>query len=786
MPIIPDSHILESKLSRNVTDTNELDSTLQRGVTVEVMLESTLSRTIEGTDADVDPDVERTYNSFMNKAAMNKVQYDVLNQDLSKNPYFDQFLDDLDNTALRTRNQTIIKAINEIFTDQKKNFNAVYNNMLKFNAVIGDLTIDKELKEKYRKLGAKNIYTALVQLDGTITAINDFVKGNEEDMQRWDAMGYSSIVDNLNGISPSVRRIADLIANLSDEELAAIFSSETADVKEAIENLQNQINGLDEQFTQALQNVAETAHREVVEAHTDIINRIGKWGTLSDSELTVMLQALDVEKTESSDGVQVVHTIVDKYHNLLVEFAKIEREIEEAIGSMGAWGNMTTEKAAEMLLALGIVKEDPTGVDVLENVIAYFCNILDEIDTFQASINEVKDIAEADAEKVARLEQEFTTFSQYITERFQILTNEVYALLGAWGQLTHEQAKEIIESLGEPASDNATGIEVIQTLGRKYVALNDKMDEFAAHVDELVSSLVDDYCDPKLEAMAEAIARNFDDFKGEVHEQIEYILSAIDGSETGEAVYEALKAYIDTELFKRDRRIVDLNNRVSSVEIIVDAVEAANKKVVEKVDTFEEKIDSFESLLNAISDKQKSDEDRITSIEEILDNIPGDTDAKLKNLEQRVDKAEEDIGKTASDLDEYESSNDERVSKVETDLTNASERLEQEITGLDNRITEVEEEIVGNQKEINDQVNQRLTNVETHLDGVDTTLDSHESELDNHEDRIEALETGSAIADEVNNRLTTLESVADVVLTQDMIASERDIRNLFEKDREGD
>ena len=534
MPNIPDSYTLESQLNRTVVDTNELESTLQRGVTIDVEIESTLARTVVGDDPDVDPEVKREYVSFMNKAAMNKVQYDVLNQNLSLNPYFDQFLDDLDNAALRTKNQTIIKAINEIFTEQKKNFNAIYNGMKKFSTVVGDLTIDKTLKEKYSKIGARNIYSALVQLDGIIEELSNFVKGNEEDMTKWDTLGYESIVQSLDDIVPPVKRVSDLIAALSDEQLANIFSEQTADIGEALEELNSKITNLEETLNQAIEDVANNAHQELENTREELIDKMGKWGTLTDSDLADMLEALDVEKTDASDGVQVVHEIITKYQAMIDKITTIEEQLEEVIGRIDAWGTMTKEKATEMLLSLGVTKEDPTGLDVLETLLACFCDSLEDIS--------------------------------------------------------------------------------------------------------------------------------------------------------------------------------NLNNRVTSIEETVEALGNRCDEVVNKLDILEEKVNGFEDQLNTVIETQKSDSDRITVIEEVIDGLPS----------------------------------------VLQDLSN------------------------------------RLADVESKMKSIGDTIEFIDSELDDHEERIEALEAGHTVADDVNVRLTTLEEVADITLTQDMIATERDIRNLFENDREGD
>jgi len=527
MPNIPDSYTLESQLNRSVVNNDELESTLQREVTVEVELESTLARTVVSDDPDVDPEVKREYVSFMTKAAMNKVQYDVLNQNLSLNPYFDQFLDDLDNAALRTKNQTIIKAINEIFTEQKKNFNAIYNGMKKFSTVVGDLTIDKTLKEKYAKIGAKNLYGALVQLNGVIEELSNFVKGNEEDMAKWDALEYDSIVQSLDDIVPPVKRVSDLIAELSDEQLANIFSEQTADIGKALEELNTKITNLGNTLGQAIDDVARDAHQE-------LIDKMGKWGTLTNSDLTDMLEALDVEKTEASDGVQVVHEIIVKYQTIIDKITTIEEKLEKVIGEINVWGIMTKEKAAKMLLALGVTKEDPTGLDVLETLLACFCDSLEDIS--------------------------------------------------------------------------------------------------------------------------------------------------------------------------------NLNKRVTSIEETVEALGNLCNEVVNRLGILEEKVNGFEDQLNTVIETQKSDSDRITVIEEVMDELPS----------------------------------------VLRDLSN------------------------------------RLADVESKMNDIDDAIDFIDSELDDHEERIEALEAGHTIADKLNARLTTLEEAADITLTQDMIATERDIRNLFENDREGD
>jgi predicted nucleic acid-binding Zn-ribbon protein len=85
-----------------------------------------------------------------------------------------------------------------------------------------------------------------------------------------------------------------------------------------------------------------------------------------------------------------------------------------------------------------------------------------------------------------------------------------------------------------------------------------------------------------------------------------------------------------------------------------------------------------------------------------------------------------------------------------------------------------------------DRLADRVGDAEARLDVAEQDITAINEELDDHENRIEALETGQQIADEVNVRLTTLEEVADITLTQDQIATEREIRNLFENDREGD
>ena len=557
-------------------------------------LESVLFRNVTGPDSEVDPEVTKEYTSFMAKAALNKVQFDILNQNLNDNPYMDSFIDDLDNAALRTRNQTIIKAINEIFTDQRTSFNTAYNALIKFNAVVGDLTTNPELREKFKQIGARTVYGALVNLKETIDLLDGFVKGSEEDMQKWNQLGYNSITAGLVDVATPVSRISDLIANLTDEQLADIFSAESSDVHEAIRLLQEK---------------TEELAQSITDLDTQIHDEIGKWGTLTQEEVESMLTALGVPVTEESDGVQVLSSLVIK-----------------------------------------------------------------------------------------------------------------------------------------------------------FTELNERVEDLELHLDERIDELVD----PKIDELSRQIASQFTDFTEEVHDQIEYILSAIDGAETGQEVYEALRAYMDTELAKRDADITDLNNRVSSVEIIIDSIETVVNEASQKVDEFGEEIEAFRILLDAIANKQRSDEEefnrRITNIEEILDNIPGDTDAKLQELEQRVSENETAVSNVSNDLDTYKESNDTRVTNLETNLEETAQRLDQDL----------------------DRLADRVDDAEARLDVAEQDITAINEDLDDHENRIDALETGQQIAEEVNVRLTTLEEVADITLTQDQIATEREIRNLFENDREGD
>jgi predicted nucleic acid-binding Zn-ribbon protein len=629
MPIIPDSFILESTVSRNVVTSGDLESTTKRSVLIEVELESTVSRRVSGADAHEDPEAEKEYHSFLKESALNKMQFDVLNQDLTKNPYFDNFLDDLENSALRTRNKTIVKAINELVTEQKKNFTAVVNNMKKFNDVIGDLAIDPALREAYTKLGAKNVFTAAVNLNKAIDKITEFVQGNASDIEAWNEMGYQSILSNLNDVSPAVRRISSLIANLTDEQLANIFSEEAADFGEAIRELNEKLDNLDTSIHETLTNLENDLREEITNSHDDIITKIGKWGTLTEAELTVILEELGVEKTASSDGVQALHTLADKCVGVINAMDVLESDIANINLSLDAWGRITEDKAEELLQALGANKDNPTGLKVLESLVDSIGDSNSAIDSVLIRLTNLELSDEGDAAAIARLRREFEEFKDYINNRFATFTQEVTDLLGAWGTLTAEEATTMLESLGAVDVTDPTGKKVLSSLVTKYLELKDYIDNL--DIEEKVNQIVD----PKLQQLADSIAETFNTYKEEVNEQLAHILSLFEDNYEDTGLYKALQSEIESASEQ-------LNNRVTTIEMVLDAIEASNLQLKTDLQSLQQLVAENKQYVDeqfeAVDTQLDELDDRIRSLEEDHEIDVSELDNRVTNLELLADQ----------------------------------------------------------------------------------------------------------------------------------------------------
>lgn len=336
---------LEIGTRRDVIVSGDMEIGTARHVEACIEIEgSTVRNVLNDEDSEIDIPTKE-YGSFVEKNTLFRIQHDVLNEDVSDNPYFEKQISNLRNAALLTRNQTIIKAINELFVSQREAFLSTFTALEKVNATLGDLVTDKTLRAEYTKMGANSVIDGLVKLSANIDTIIDFIGMQAETPDYYKELGYEDLLTTLKGMNEKIKSIdfqmlqsSSIINGLTDRIIAQ---------EEESDRLRQRIATLEEQndaFTRSLDLLSRSITTKFNNFTEDVNSRVRSISSSLENvqhaiEGTVTYEALEAYlNSELNSTKSTVQELDNRVTGLeeKVETAFTEEDIadEEEIHSM--------------------------------------------------------------------------------------------------------------------------------------------------------------------------------------------------------------------------------------------------------------------------------------------------------------------------------------------------------------------------------------------------------------------------------------------------------------------
>ena len=273
-------------LRRIISNTVTIEGNLSRNIISQIQIDGDLRREIlnDGLEVTVP---SKKYESFINIDKLFRVQHDVLDEDISDNPYFAKQISNLQNAALLTNNQTIIKAINELYINQRTIFQTAYNSFKKINDRIGDVVDDPNLKEEYLSLEVNNVIEGLLKLSTEIEELATFVGSNEAHAKdSMEILGYSSLLDGLIKIRDYIYKSLYDYEDWTVAEVEWIFASEGYNIaKEPFMELLNAVYDEVHLFEQKVGQKYLEYRREIEDVLTQYMNLLDDYDDISDEEV---------------------------------------------------------------------------------------------------------------------------------------------------------------------------------------------------------------------------------------------------------------------------------------------------------------------------------------------------------------------------------------------------------------------------------------------------------------------------------------------------------------------
>lgn len=276
-------------LRRIISNTIKIEGNLKRNINSIVRIKGNLKREVLNDDIKIEVPSKK-YKSFISIDKLYRVQHDVLDEDISDNPYFSKEISNLQNAALLTNNQTVIKAINELYINQRTIFQTAYNYFKKINDRIGDVTNDSNLKEEYLSLEVNNVIEGLLKLSNDIKSLSTFIGANESHAKdSMEILGYNGVLDGLVKLNDTIYQILHDYEDWTKERVEWIFSSaEYNTAKEPLVELVNAVYDEVHSFEQKVSNKYLEYRREIEDQLTEYTNLLDPYDDITVEEIKKM------------------------------------------------------------------------------------------------------------------------------------------------------------------------------------------------------------------------------------------------------------------------------------------------------------------------------------------------------------------------------------------------------------------------------------------------------------------------------------------------------------------
>lgn len=559
---------LEIGTRRDVIVTGDMEIGTRRNVEARIEIEaSTVRNVLNNEDSEIGIPTKE-YGSFVEKNKLFRVQHDVLNEDVSDNPYFEKQISNLRNAALLTRNQTVIKAINELFVSQREAFLSTFTALEKVNTTLGDLVTDKHLRAQYAKMGAESVIDGLVKLSSNVDTIIDFIGMQAESLDYYRELGYEDLLATLKGLNEKIKSIDFDWNDMTEDELAWMFRATDyiPEIKDQVfsllEQMQDEIDAFKNGTTSQFLNLKSETELTLARQYQTLIERMNSpYERVTEQEIRNMFKSLgqeeDIPDEEEDVYFQMFQSLVTKLQDdkeeLEGQIEALRQSQEVLLQDLEGWADVTVRDIQALFTD---ISEDQDAQDVYIELFRTFSERLDA----QAELFE---------QEIARLEARIETG---ITE------SEAYA------DVTEAEVRRIFDIPldGDPGGSSGGGslevsevIAIINGLTDRIIAQEEESDRLKQRIATLEEQA--DSFSQRLDTLSSSIAAKFtefDNFTAEVGENIRSILSSLENAEQaieGAVTYDVLVTYLNTELETTISSVQEIDNRVTGLEEKVEA-----------------------------------------------------------------------------------------------------------------------------------------------------------------------------------------------------------------------
>lgn len=559
---------LEIGTRRDVIVSGDMEIGTRRNVEARIEIEaSTVRNVLNNEDSEIGIPTKE-YGSFVEKNKLFRVQHDVLNEDVSDNPYFEKQISNLRNAALLTRNQTVIKAINELFVSQREAFLSTFTALEKVNTTLGDLVTDKHLRAQYAKMGAESVIDGLVKLSSNVDTIIDFIGMQAESLDYYRELGYEDLLATLKGLNEKIKSIDFDWNDMTEDELAWMFRATDyiPEIKDQVfsllEQMQDEIDAFKNGTTSQFLNLKSETELTLARQYQTLIERMNSpYERVTEQEIRNMFKSLgqeeDLPDEEEDVYFQMFQSLVTKLQDdkeeLEGQIEAFRQSQEVLLQDLEGWADVTVRDIQALFTD---ISEDQDAQDVY----------IELFRTFSARLDAQAELFE---QEIARLE---TRIETSITE------SEAYA------DVTEAEVRRIFDIPldGDPGGSSGGGslevsevIAIINGLTDRIIAQEEESDRLKQRIATLEEQA--DSFSQRLDTLSSSIAAKFaefDNFTAEVGENIRSILSSLENAEQaieGAVTYDVLVTYLNTELETTISSVQEIDNRVTGLEEKVEA-----------------------------------------------------------------------------------------------------------------------------------------------------------------------------------------------------------------------
>lgn len=754
---------LEYGIRRVVTNDVEIEGNLSRTVKSKIDLEGNLCRIIESDEAD-DPGVpEKDYKSFIDQNKLFRVQHDILDEDVSDNPYFAKEISNLQNAALLTKNQTVIKAINELVINQKELFLTVYNHAEKLNNDLGDMITDSDLRVRFNQLGYDNIREAVISLSNNIDLIVKFIGSQSEELDAYNDLQYKNLIDGLIQLNEKLKELSYQWDDWNEEEVEWIFKTKDyiADIRDTVIDM---LNAMDDEIRSFEQRVsdrfivfANDTENQMTRYYQSFLDIFNDCEDITEERIRKIFYYLLDEETMQESEDPVVQLVV----SLATDLAEYKMTVTGALTSLSDdfydFSNITEEEIRAIFSHSGSESEEES----FETTVINYLNHLDTGLNDLADLHQ-QDIIEIKENLIANLDNRINVLSSKHDEDINTINSSISNVNYLITNLTNRYDTDIT-NLSDQVFNNTTQINIISSDLNDQIALHN--DDIAAinetlttHTNQLQSLtnsfnfLIDTHVED-----CNLIAETLVDISSAVSQLQQTHISDMD----------IINNSIDT---LRNEHIQDIQSITYNIQTIESEISDLNSYTVSINNTLSTLNDTYSTDITSIRSRLDAQEEALTTLSEthVLDitNLRNEIDNDIRTaLEDFQEFYESDISVIQASISNITSAVDDLTYQHQQDMIEIREEISQNQSSYDDLVTLV--------NDLQSELSEYKLATDERLDNLESTTETHTTSIEDLDNRVSMLEIASMFPSHLTGTLT----VGDVRGSK--IVSESEIEGLF-------